>query len=227
MLCALAVLLSGIGTVYAEDTNPSYPAMAPVEQYREGNASKEIALSRSAAPTSISGDASILILGDHGYETAVKGKDGFVCLVERSWANAFDDAEFWNPKLRAPICFNPAAARTVLPAYLRRTEWVLAGASKAEMLERYRAELAANRIGTPESGAMSFMMSKQGYLGDLAGHWHSHLMVYLTPADGAEWGANLHGSPVFAARTDQDPFVTLFITVPTWSDGTHAIMDVL
>ena len=70
-------------------------------------------------------------------------------------------------------------------------------------------------------------MSKQGYLGDLAGHWHSHLMVYLTPADGAEWGANLHGSPVFAARTDQDPFVTLFITVPTWSDGTHAIMDVL
>ena len=227
IVCTVAFLLCTIGTVGAMDTVVSYPVMAPVEQYREANATEEIALSRSAAPPSISGDATILVLGDHGYETAVKGKDGFVCVVERSWANTFDDAEFWNPRLRAPICFNAVAARTVLPAYLRRTEWVLAGASKAEMLERYRAELAANRIGTPESGAMSFMMSKQGYLGDLAGHWHSHLMVYLTPADGAEWGANLHGSPVFAARTDQDPFVTLFITVPTWSDGTHAIMDVL
>jgi hypothetical protein len=201
--------------------------MAPTEQYRVENASEEIALSRSAAPTSISGDASILIFGEHGYETAVKGKDGFVCLVQRSWANAFDDKEFWNPKLRAPICFNPAAARTVLPAYLKRTEWVMAGASKADMIERYRAELAANRIATPEPGAMSFMMSKQEYLGDLAGHWHPHLMVYLAPAEGADWGANLHGSPVFSSRSDQDPYMTLFIPVPVWSDGSPAIMGVL
>ena len=225
MLCALAVLLSGIGTVYAEDTNPSYPAMAPVEQYREGNASKEIALSRSAAPTSISGDASILILGDHGYETAVKGKDGFVCLVERSWANAFDDAEFWNPKLRAPICFNPAAARTVLPTYLKRTEWVIAGASKSDMIDRSRADLAANRIVTPEPGAMSFMMSKQGYLGDLAGHWHPHLMFFLARTDAAAWGADLDGSPVFAAQSHPEPITTFFVPVPKWSDGTPAVIE--
>jgi hypothetical protein len=103
----------------------------------------------------------------------------------------------------------------------------MAGASKADMIERYRAELAANRIATPEPGAMSFMMSKQEYLGDLAGHWHPHLMVYLAPAEGADWGANLHGSPVFSSRSDQDPYMTLFIPVPVWSDGSPAIMGVL
>ncbi len=94
----------------------AYPTMAPVEQYRVAGASEEIALSRSAAPVSISGDASVLTLGDHGYDTAYQGKNGFVCLVQRSWAAGFDEPEFWNPKLRSPICFNPAAARTVLPS---------------------------------------------------------------------------------------------------------------
>jgi hypothetical protein len=225
VVCALAFLLGAAGTACADDTKAAYPAMAPFEQYRVATAPEEIALSRSAAPTSISGDASILTLGDHGYETAVKGKNSFVCLVERSWAAGFDDAGFWNPKLRAPICFNSAAARTVLPIYLKRTEWVIAGASKSDMIDRSKAELAANRMVAPEPGAMSFMMSKDGYLGDLVGHWHPHLMFFLAHAEGADWGANLHGSPIFADRDDRDPFTTFFIPVPTWSDGTPAVMD--
>jgi hypothetical protein len=146
-------------------------------------------------------------------------------VVERSWANGFDDAEFWNPKLRAPICFNAAAARTVLAIYLKRTEWVIAGTSKSAMLDRSKADLAAKRTVTPESGAMSFMMSKQGYLNDQAGHWHPHVMFFLAHVEGADWGADLHGSPVFAGHTDPDPFMTFFILVPTWSDGTPASMD--
>jgi hypothetical protein len=222
-VCELALLLGAVGSACAGDAKPAYPAMAPVEQYRVANASDEIALSRSAAPTSISGNASVLTLGDHGYETALKGKNGFVCLVQRSWAAGFDDAEFWNPKLRAPICFNPAAARTVLPAYLERTGWVIAGVSKADMIKRISAGPAANRTATPEPGAVAFMMSKQGYLGDLAGHWHPHLMFFVAHTDGANWGADLHGSPVFAARGDLEPITTFFVLVPTWSDGTSAV----
>ena len=224
-VCGLAFLLGAIGSAGADDAKPAYPAMAPVGQYRVASASEEIALSRSAAPPSISGDASVLTLGDHGYETTSKGKNGFVCLVERSWAAGFDDAEFWNPKLRAPICFNPAAARTVLPAYLERTEWAIAGVSKAEMINRTNAELAANRIATPEPGALAFMMSKRGYLGDLAGHWHPHLMFFFAHTDIVDWGANLHGSPVFAARGDSEPITTFFVLVPTWSDGTPAALE--
>jgi hypothetical protein len=225
VLYAAVFLFCAIGTACVNHRKPNYPAMAPVQQYHMGSAPEEIALARSAAPDLVSVDAGILILGSHGYETAVKGKNGFVCLVQRSWANVFDDPEFWNPKLRAPLCFNDVAARTVLAAYLERTEWVLAGVSKADMISRTSAELAANRIATPAPGAMSYMMSKEGYLGDLAGHWHPHLMFFFEHANRADWGADLHGSPVFSSRDDSESTTTFFVLVPTWSDGTPAVTE--
>jgi hypothetical protein len=218
--CALAVFLGAIGPACADDKKPTYPAMAHIEQYRMASTSEEISLARSAAPTSIAGDAEVLTLGDHGYETAVKGKNGFTCLVERSWATNFDDAEFWNPKMRSPICHNRAAARTILPRYLERTKWVLAGVSKTTMLDRTKSALAANTFTAPEPGALSFMMSKQGYLNDAAGHWHPHLMFYFAHTDGAALGADLDGSPIFAAQGDPEPVTTFFVPVPKWSDGT-------
>jgi hypothetical protein len=218
--CALAVMLGAIGPACAGDTKPIYPAMAPIELYRIASASEEISLARSAAPASISGEADVLTLGDHGYETAVKGKNGFICLVERSWASDFDDAEFWNPKMRGPICHNPAAARTILPRYLERTRWVLAGVSKTNLLDRTKSALAANTFKTPEPGALSFMMSKQGNLGDANGHWHPHLMFYLAHTDRAAWGADLDGSPVFSAQGRLEPITTFFVPVPKWSDET-------
>jgi hypothetical protein len=199
--------------------------MAPIAQYRVASRSEEIALARSAAPTSISGNADVLTLGSHGYETAVKGKNEFVCLVERSWGAGFDDAEFWNPKIRAPICFNATAARSVVPSYLERTTWVLAGASKSDMIARTKAALTANTFLLPEPGAMCYMLSKHGYLSDTAGHWHPHLMFFLAHTDGAAWGANLDGSPVFAAQSDPEPVTTFFVPVTKWSDGTPAIME--
>ncbi len=224
-LCGLAFLLTAIGPAGADTTKPAYPSMAPIQQYRLASAAEEIALSRSAAPTSISADASILTLGSHGYETAAKGKNGFVCLVWRSWTAGFENTEFWNPKLRAPICLNPASVRSVLPAYLERTQWALAGASKAEMIVRTKAALAANRIAVPEPGAMAFMMSKQGYLSDADGHWHPHLMFFLAHSDAADWGADLHDSPVFAAQGDPEPITTFIVPVTKWSDGSFAVME--
>lgn len=223
-VCALTAFLCSLGPVRADEAKPLYPAMAPIGQYRAASASEEISLARSAAPASISGAAEVLALGDRGYETAVKGKNGFVCLVERSWANNFDDADFWNPKMRGPICYNAAAARSVLPPYLERTRWVLAGVSKSAMLDRTKSAPGADTSPAPAPGAMSFMMSKQGYLGDDAGHWHPHLMFYVARTDGNAWGADLDGSPVFAAQAPLRPITTFFVAVPMWSDGTPADM---
>jgi hypothetical protein len=223
--CGLLLPFCAIGSAESEDAKSTYPIMAPVAQYHMTPQSEEIALARSAAPSSISGDADVLTLGSHGYETAVKGKNGFVCIVERSWSNEFDDAQFWNPKVRAPICFNPAAARSVVPGYLERTKWVLEGVSKPGMTARVTAALAANTWLAPEPGAMCYMMSKQGYLSDDAGHWHPHLMFFLAHTDGAAWGADLDGSPVFAAQSNPEPVTTFFVLVTKWSDGTPAIME--
>jgi hypothetical protein len=182
--------------------------------------SEEVALARSAAPASVSDNAEVLVLGEHRYEVAEKGSNGFVCIVERGWANDFDSGEFWNPKTRSPNCYNQAAARSVLPTYLKRTEWVLAGASKDDVIARTKAALASNEIGPPQIGSMCFMMSKRQQLNDEAGHWHPHLMFFLPRTKPADWGANLPGSPLFAADGVLVP-VTIFMSpVRKWSDGT-------
>jgi hypothetical protein len=171
----LALVLCILPAVRAQEAKPPYPAMAPIEQYLMADRSAEIALARSAAPEALSRDATVLVLGKNGYETAIDGKNGFTCLVERSWMSPFDSPDFWNPKLRGPVCYNPAAVRSILPYTLNRTKLVLAGTPKARMHESIVAAVAKGELPVPETGAMSYMMAKDGYLGDSAGHWQPTL----------------------------------------------------
>lgn len=214
------VLFSASGVALGQGAKTPYPAMAPIEQYRVASLADEVALARSAANAAVSHNAEVMVLGSHGYETAAKGTNGFVCLVERSWATNFDDPQFWNPKMRAPHCFNAAAARSVMPAYLKRTELVLSGLPKDQVEARMKEAVATKVIGAPEQGAMCYMMSKQGYLNDSVGHWHPHVMFFLPTTDAASWGANLDGSQVFAAQERPEPVTIFMVPVMTWSDGT-------
>jgi hypothetical protein len=227
ILAGTALLAAWIGGAGMAQADPApYPTAAPMAAYRMANQADEIAMARSAAPPSISGDAQIMTLGAAGYETAVNGKNGFVCMVQRGWASEPDQPDFWNPKLLAPLCFNPAAARSVLPTYLERTRWVVAGATKAEVATRTKAEVASGKIGQPEAGAMSYMMSKLSYLGDSAGgHWHPHVMIYQPRGQSgpADWGANLAGSPIYGSGPGLDPAWIYFVLVTKWSDGTSAM----
>jgi len=202
-----------------------YPQMAAVDRYMIPDPRAEIAMARSAAPESISRNATVLVLGMHGYQTAIRGTNGFVCLVERSWMSPFDSPEFWNPKMRGPICYNPPAARTILPYTINRTSLVLAGVSKAQMHERIRASFARKQLPMPADGAMSYMMSKSGYLGDGVAHWHPHLMFHIRTTSAASWGADLKGSPVLYNDDYQDmpePETIFMVPVARWSDGTAA-----
>ncbi len=202
-----------------------YPRMAAVEQYLMADSGAEIAMARSAAPEAIARDAVILVLGKGGYRTAVSGKSGFTCLVERSWMSPFDSPEFWNPKMRGPICYNPPAVRTVLPYTLSRTKLVLAGYSKAQIRGMIAASVAKKEVPAPEAGAMSYMLSKMGNLGDSAGQWCPHLMFHVPTTGEASWGANLAGSPVLfndEFRDMPEPETIFMIPVAFWSDGTAA-----
>jgi hypothetical protein len=206
----------------AQAEKAPYPAMAPLDRYLMPDEKSEIALARSAAPASISDGAEVMVLGRTGYRTAVKGRNGFLCLVERSWANATDDPEFWNPKVRGAICFNPPSARTFVPIYLMKTKLVLAGKSKTEIVQATASALDKKELPVLEPGAMCYMMSKQQYLGDRDMSWHSHLMFFI-PGDAAKsWGANLPGSPVLATDDPEERVTILMVPVGTWSDGTLA-----
>lgn len=217
----LQVLLFG-ATCRAQVEKSRYPTMAPLNQYLIQDENTEIALARSAAPESISDGAEVMVLKRNGYTTAVKGTNGFLCIVERSWGAATTDPEFWNPKGRAPICFNPPAARTFVPIYLMKTKLVLAGKSKAEIVQAITSALDMKELPALESGAMCYMMSKQQYLGDRPKSWHPHLMFFL-PGDAAKsWGANLPGSPVMAGENPQERVTTCIVWVGKWSDETPA-----
>jgi hypothetical protein len=146
-------------------------------------------------------------------------------LVERAWMSPFDSPEFWNPKMRGPICYNPAAVRTILPYTINRTRLVLTGLSKAQMHENITAAIAKQGLPLPEAGSMSYMLSKAGNLGDSNGHWRPHLMFHVPKTDNASWGADLAGSPVLFNDQYQDvpePETIFMVTVPQWSDGTAA-----
>ncbi len=216
-------LLVVLGTAYqamAQDAVTLYTNMAPIDQYLMTDQGAEIALARSAAPESIARDAEVLVLGRHGFETAVKGKNGFVCIVGRSWTSAAD-ADFWNPKVRVPMCVN-AAGRSYLLRLTKETEWGLAGRTPAQMTESITAAIAKKELPPMESGAMCFMLSKQGYGGDTTPHWPPHLMFFYSDTDPAIWGANLPGSPVVAVSDPVVEHLTQFvIPVQRWSDGTE------
>jgi hypothetical protein len=220
---ALVVVLSVAWPAQAQDAKTPYPSMASLNEYLMGDRNTEIALARSAAPDSISHDAEVMVLGPHGYETAVKGKNGFVCLVGRSWMLPFDNPEFWNPKVRLPLCTNPPGARFHLPLAFKAAELALAGASKEQMSDRIKAGYDNKELPLPEQGSMCYMMSKQQYFGDKIGNaGDSHLMFWFPQVGHMDWGAEASDSPVDVHEYSPQPITEFSISVAKWSDGTAA-----
>ena len=235
-LMAPALVISiGFLTPNATAQTGPYPKMAPVEQYlMEKDA--EIQLARSAAPDSISRDATILVLGRQGYETAVEGKNGFVCMVGRGWTGMFDWPEFWNPKVRAADCLNRQAARSILPVISLRARMVMAGHSRAEIVAALKTAYEKKQLPDLEIGAMDYMMSKPSYLTDQGEHNLPHLMFFAPFKGGSDWGSGAAGSPVMSApywflspeepsqAKGLPPILVFLVPVATWSDGTPAGM---
>jgi hypothetical protein len=235
LMLAFVLVAALIATwpVAAQDPKEPYPTMAPVEKYLMAR-DAEIALARSAAPDAISQDASVAVLTRHGYETAVEGKNGWVCWVGRGWGAMFDHPEFWNPKVRAAECINPPAVRSILPYAYKRTELILAGHSKQEVIAAIKAAIDKKELPALEQGTISYMMSKGSYLTDEDGHNFPHLMFYETAKDGAAWGANVPNSPIMAVSfwyisadtypqlKSFPPLSVFLIGAGKWSDGTPA-----
>jgi len=216
-------LLLALGTAHQALAQAAtlYSKMAPIDQYLMADRAAEIALARTAAPESISRDASVMVLGPHGFETAAKGTNGFVCIVGRGWTAAADP-DFWNPKVRVPMCVNAAAAHSYLVRVTKETEWGLAGRTQAQINEAIPVALAKKELPPMEPGAMCYMMGKPGYGGDTAPHWPSHLMFFYSDTDSAIWGANLPGSPIIAIVDPVEHLTQFVIPVQRWADGTEA-----
>lgn len=125
-----------------QDPSPSPHDLPPLLPVAE-----EAALAQSAAPVEISSRAAILILKRGGYETLREGTNGFVCLVDRIYADSVE-----------PICFNPEASRSILQVQLRRAELREQGWSHADIEKEIEAELQSGQLGHPEGLAIGYML---------------------------------------------------------------------
>ena len=228
---ALFIVLVAAYQAMAQDAASPYPKMAPIEQYLMDRTA-EIALARSAAPDAISRDAAVLVLTRHGYETAVEGKNGWVCWVARGWMAMFDHPEFWSPKVRAADCLNPPAARSILPYAYKRTEMLLAGHSRQEVIAAIKSAIDKKELPALEQGSVSYMMSKSSYLTDSGDHNVPHLMFFQREKNDATWGANVTNGPlmsvnywylsaeVYPQLKSFPPMAEFLVMVDKWSDGT-------
>lgn len=221
MACLLAII-AATGPAMAASAASIQSATARIQPYLIADRRQEIELARSAAPPAVSMHATVMVLGTRGYFIAVKGSNGFVCLDVRSWDNAVTakSANFWNPNFRAPYCWNASGAQSVLPRYLRRTRWVLAGATEDEIAHREKTA-AADTQAEPTPGVICYMMSRRGrWIGNRPGPWRPHVMFYFPRTHVPSWSANLPGVPVFAGSNEH--LAVLMVLVPVWSDGSPA-----
>jgi len=225
MRSTTVVLLLGCAASLAGRSGAQQPP--DVGPYLIADRSAEIALARSAAPRTVSDSATVLVLARSGFVEATHGSNGFTCVVIRSFSGDENAPGFWNPRVRAPYCFNAPAARTVLPPMLAHVGWLLSGTSPTDAGARLRRGYASGKYPSPESGSMVYMMSSQQYLSDEVGRAGPHLMFYFDRSrTGAVWGATADGSGPIIDGTAADPnapVLTLIIPVRRWSDGSSAI----
>ncbi|HVX40032.1 MAG TPA: hypothetical protein VHB25_10700 [Gemmatimonadaceae bacterium] len=213
---ALLASLGAVREASAQAAGAAYTKMAPVELYLMPDREAEVALARAAAPDSIARNAEVMVLGHHGFEKAVDGTNGFVCIVARSWTASPD---FWNPKVRVPMCFNAPAARSYLVRVMKESGWVLAGEKQPQLNQTIARGVATKELPPMEPGAMCYMIAKEGYAGDGVPHWPPHLMFFFSNVDPALWGANVPNSPVVAVADSLEHLTSFVIVAQHWSDG--------
>jgi hypothetical protein len=192
-----------------------YPPLSAYMMDRDA----EVALAKSAAPENVSGRATVKILTTSGYEVASQGDNGFVCVVMRGWAAptytpaAFRDLVY-DPKLRAPICFNPIAVRTVLPYQEFRAKLAMEGKGPDLITQGVQAAYAKGELPKMEAVAFAYMYSAEMYLGPQIGHFHPHMMVYAPYYDNAMLGGNARDTMLPRISDDDGtPFAVIIIPV--------------
>jgi hypothetical protein len=210
----LVALLAGLDSVAVWAQGPKYP---PLSEYMMAPEA-EVALARSAAPEKLSARATVKVLTPSGYQVVAQGDNGFVCMVMRGWAaatsNAAADRELvYYARLRAPICFDPVASRTVLPLQELQAKLGMEGKGPVQIAEDVQAAYAKGELPRMEPVAFAYMFSAEQDLGPGVGAWHPHMMVYTPYYENAMLGGNEVHSGLPVVGDGGTPFAVTVIPV--------------
>jgi len=209
------VLLAVFGITPVRAQGPRRPPLGEFMMARDA----EMTLARSAAPANVSDRATIEVLTTSGYQVARQGDSGFVCMVMRGWtAPTYSPPNFrdlvYDATVRAPICFDPEASRTVKPYYELRSRLGMEGLTPDAIAERVQAAYVKGELPKRDGVSFAYMWSADQHLGPGVGHWHPHVMVFAPYYDNAMMGGNPFGSPTPQVTDDAGtPFAVVVIPV--------------
>jgi len=211
----LISLLAGLSDARVGAQASKYPPLSEYLMPRDA----EVALARSAAPAGISGRATIKVLTTTGYQVAHEGENGFVCMVLRAWAApTYTPAQFrdlvYDATVRAPICFNQGASRTVVPYYELRTRLGMEGRAPDQIAEGLQEAFVRGKLPVRDAVTFAYMWSADQSLGPGIGAWHPHMMIFAPYYDNSMLGGNDFGSPLPQVSDDAGtPFTVVVIPV--------------
>lgn len=216
IMTGLVLLFVGMQAAPVRGQSAKYPPLSEYMMTPEA----EVALARSAAPENVSAHATVKILTASGYKVAAQGDNGFVCIVMRGWgAPTFTPAQLrdlvYYARLRAPICFNPVASRTVLPLQELRAKLGMEGKAPDQIAEGVQAAYARGELPRMEAVAFAYMFSADQDLGPGVGAWHPHVMVYTPYYENSMLGGNPFAGALPVVTDDAGtPFAVTVIPVP-------------
>src|SRR5258707_8379793 len=215
IVAGVVVLFVSMQAAAVRGQSAKYPPLSEYMMARDA----EIALAKSAAPDNISGHATIKVLTASGFQAVHNGDNGFVCMVMRGWsAPTYTPAQFrdlvYDAKVRAPICFNPEASRTVLPYYELRSKLGMEGKTPDQIAEGVQAAYAKGELPKRDSVSFAYMWSADQYLASGVGHWHPHMMVFSPYYENSMLGGNPFGAPLpLVTDAAGTPFAVVVIPV--------------
>jgi hypothetical protein len=210
-------------TILALAASPLHAQGNDVSKFLIADRAAEVALARTAAPAHVSDSATVLVLERTGYVEAVRGTNGFTCVVIRPpFILDARDSTAWETRARAPHCFNPAATVSILEEMKLRSRLVMAGTPPEEIARQVTRALERRTIPAPGPTAMAYMQSKHQWLFAEDPDWHPHVMFYYPGGtDLKVFGADRSFTiPVINGTEPRLTWQVILVPVPQWSDGT-------
>ena len=151
---------------------------------------EELRLAATAGPVGVTAAASYYVLTANGFERETEGSNGWHCFVERAFFVPSSSGSGYDTSIRAPHCINAEGAATRMQEVFMRARLALEGLDQEAVNAAVNAAFQSGDLRPPAGFAMTYMMSPEQWLGDDAGHWHPHLMLWVPYLDNEDVGGN-------------------------------------
>jgi len=166
----------------------------------------QIRIAKLAAPKEVTDHADIYILGRRGYELALRGDNGFSCMIERE-----------KPDTMEPECYDADGSATTMKVRSYEEQQRASGVGEQAIEESMKAGYKSGEFKPPSKAGIVYMLSDYNYVlnpetGKII-HFPGHLMFYAPYATEKTVGSG-EGAPYLVHPGEPD---ALMIVVPAKS----------